>query len=99
MSEIFPEAMLGSDSGLDVAGDVAPPGPAVVLGVEASVSVDASAVPLPRSIWVFDHSEICGSRMRVEYRDLASFIKRNRNECPTCWAPLGDPRPAGPEDW
>lgn len=95
MSEIVAE------SGLAVAGDVVVvSGPdAIVLAAEASVSVAVSAVPLPRSIWVFDHSMICGSRMRVEYRDLESFVKRLRGECPTCWAPLGDPRPAGPEDW
>lgn len=87
-----------AESGLAVSGDVLPAG-AVSLTAEASVSLDASAVPHPRSIWVFDHSGICGSRMRVEYQDLASFVKRNRNECPTCWAPLGEPRPAVPEDW
>lgn len=56
-------------------------------------------VPEPEAVWVFDHTELCGNKMRVKESDVTDFVNRNRGECPTCMQPLGDPRPATAEDW
>lgn len=68
------------------------------MAAEGSIIV-ADTTPVPEAIWVYDHTEICGNKMRVKASDLTTFENRMRGECPTCMMPLGTPRPATAEDW
>lgn len=56
-------------------------------------------VPEPEAVWVFDHTEVCGNKVRMKESDLTDFLNRVRGECPTCGQLLPSPRRATAEDW
>lgn len=53
----------------------------------------------PEPVWVYDHTEQCGNKIRIRESQLVDFENRNRGECPTCMMALPEPRPSTPEDW
>lgn len=50
-------------------------------------------------IWVYDHTEECGTLYRVRESVRTTFENNNRGTCPTCLQALPAARPATAEDW
>jgi hypothetical protein len=53
----------------------------------------------PEPIWVYDHTEQCGNKIRIRESQRAEFETRSRGECATCHMALPEARPATAEDW
>lgn len=53
----------------------------------------------PEPVWVFDHTDVCGTKYRVRESQRTVFENQHRGTCPTCLNALPQCRPATAEDW